>query len=69
MARTTLDLDERLLEDLVRESGKNKTAALEEAAREYIRARRRARLVERIKSGEFHMDLTMEELRRMRGCE
>ena len=66
--RTTLDLDEALINDLVRESGKkNKRAAIEEAAREYINAKRRERLMQRI--GNWEIDMTQEELRKMRGGE
>ncbi len=68
--RTTLDLNEELLSDTVKESGKrSKKAAIEEAMREYLNARRRERLVERIRSGRFGLDLTLEELRKMRGCD
>ena len=66
--RTTLDLDEELVADLVRESGKrSKKAAVEEAAREYINARRRQRLIDMI--GTFEIDLTLEDLWKMRGCD
>ena len=66
--RTTLDLDDGLVDDLVRESGKgSKKAAIEEAAREYIKARKRQRLIEMI--GTFEIDLTLDDLWRMRGCD
>ncbi len=68
--RTTLDIDEELIASAVKESGKkSKKAAVEEALREYLNAKRRQRLVERIRSGNFRLDLTLEELRKMRGCD
>jgi Arc/MetJ family transcription regulator len=68
MARTTLDLDEELIQETVRESGKNsKTAAIEEAMREFINARKRERLIEMIGSGAI--DMTLDELWKMRGCD
>jgi Arc/MetJ family transcription regulator len=70
MARTTLDLDEKLVRETLKESGKRtKKAALEKAMSEFINARRRARLAERIRRGDLGLDLTLEELRKMRGCE
>lgn len=68
MTRTTLDLDEQLIKETVRESGKHsKTAAIEEAMREFINARKRERLVEMIGSGAI--DMTLDELWKMRGCD
>ena len=68
--RTTIDLDESLVRDTVKESGKkSKKAALEEAMREFVNGRRRQRLIERIRRGDLGIDLTLEELRKMRGCE
>jgi len=46
-----------------------KKAALEEAMRELINARLREQLIERINKGDRGLDLTLEELRKMRGCE
>jgi hypothetical protein len=37
--------------------------------REYVNWRRRMRLIEMIGSEEFAIDLTLEDLRRMRGCD
>ena len=45
--RTTLDLDKDLMLGLMRESGcRSKTQALELAAREFLRAARRRRILE-----------------------
>ena len=67
--RTTIDLDESLVSDTIKESGKkSKKAALEEAMREFVNSRRRSRLIERIERGDLGIDLTLEELRKMRGC-
>ena len=66
--RTTLEIDEMLLEDARRLSGaRSKRAVIEEALREYVNARRREALAAMI--GNFELDLTLEELRKMRGCE
>ena len=65
--RTTLDLDPELLEEARRESnGKSKKAVIEEALREFVKARKREKLIARFGSGEI--DMTLEELRRWRGC-
>jgi len=70
MSRTTLDLDDELVRQTVEATGKaTKKAALEEAMREFINARRRQNLIERINNGDLGLDLTLEELRKMRGCE
>ncbi len=70
MARTTLDLDATLISAAIRESGlATKKAAIEEAIREYVNLRRRERLLERIRGGDLGINLTREELRKMRGCE
>jgi len=67
--RTTIDLDENLVRDTIQESGKkSKKAALEEAMREFVNSRRRRRLIERIEQGDLGIDLTLDELRKMRGC-
>lgn len=67
--RTTIDLDEELVNDTIKESGKkSKKAALEEAMREFVNGRRRTRLIERIEGGDLGIDLTLEDLRKMRGC-
>lgn len=63
--RTTLDLDEKLLEDASRlANGKTKKAVVEEALREFIRRRRIEELRRMI--GTDAIDLTPEDLRRMR---
>lgn len=66
--RTTIDIDDELLEDARRLSnGASKKAIVEEALREFVNARRRERFLSRL--GNFEIDLTPEELRKMRGCE
>ena len=65
MARTTLEIDDALLDAAVRASGsKTKTEAIETALRELIRARERERLRQEL--GTFELDLTLEQLRRQR---
>ena len=65
MARTTLDLDEALLEAAVAAAGaRTKTEAIEMALRELIRNRQREQL--RRELGTFEIDLTLEQLRRNR---
>ncbi len=64
--RTTLDLDEKLIEEASRLSnGKTTKAVVEEALREFIRRRRIEELRRMI--GTDAIDLTPEDLRRMRG--
>jgi Arc/MetJ family transcription regulator len=64
--RTTLDLDPELLEEAQRELNlKSKKAVIEEALRELIAARRRRELIGMI--GNFELDLTPEDLRKLRG--
>ena len=66
--RTTLDLDPELMEEARRISnGKSKKAVIEEALREFVNARLRRRLIERI--GKWEIDLTPEDLRKLRGRE
>ncbi len=66
--RTTLDLDAELMEEARRISnGKSKKAVIEEALREFVNARLRRRLIERI--GKWEIDLTLEDLRKLRGRE
>jgi Arc/MetJ family transcription regulator len=68
MSRITIDLDGDLVSQTLAASGlATKEAAIEEAMREFISTRRRAALIERIKRGDLGIDLTMEELRKMRG--
>ncbi len=60
--RTTVTLDKKILDDLVRESGlKNKSSAVREAAAFYLKQKR----IEKIKQmkGKLKFDLTAEELR------
>lgn len=64
--RTTLDVDEALLADAMRLAGvKTKKAAIQEALREYVRSRRIEQLRRMI--GTYAIDLTLEDLRKMRG--
>ena len=64
--RTTLDIDEKLLQDASRlTNGKTKKAVIEEALREFIRKRRIEQLRKMV--GTDAIDLTVEDLRRMRG--
>jgi Arc/MetJ family transcription regulator len=66
MARTTLDLDEALVAETQRASGApTKTAAIEEAMREFVNSRRRQKLLEFVGSGVLEM--TPDELRELRG--
>ncbi|HVP04296.1 MAG TPA: type II toxin-antitoxin system VapB family antitoxin [Dehalococcoidia bacterium] len=59
--RTTIDLDETLIEDVMRETAlPTKKAAIEEALRELLNARRRARYSDLMGSGAI--DMTLEEL-------
>lgn len=68
MARTTLDIDEALLEKAMESSGaKTKTETVELALRELIRHQRRRELIESL--GTYELDLDPEELRRLRWAE
>lgn len=65
MARTTLDLDEKLIEDAMRITElPTKKAVIEEALRELVNAHLRQRLIARLGSGD--MDMTLEELKEWR---
>jgi Arc/MetJ family transcription regulator len=65
MGRTTLVIDDELLEVAMSASGaKTKTETIELALRELIRARERERLRQEL--GSFDLDLTLDELRRQR---
>lgn len=65
-SRTTLEIDDALLEEALRDSpGKTKTAVVNEALREYVRARKRQALIDLIGSGV--VDMTLEELLEWRG--
>ena len=66
--RTTYDLNETLVAEAVAETGKkSKKAAIEEALREYVRSQRRKRLADRIRAGDLGIDLTLEQLDKLRG--
>ncbi|HUF53415.1 MAG TPA: type II toxin-antitoxin system VapB family antitoxin [Dehalococcoidia bacterium] len=66
MARTTLDLDEKLIESaLDLAEVHTKKAVIEEALKEYINIRRRQKILSLIGSG--IMDMTQVELEEMRG--
>ena len=66
--RTTVDIDEELLDKARHVSrGKTKKAVIEEALAEFVRARNIEKLRRMI--GTYEIDLTPEELRKMRGCE
>ena len=65
MARTTLDIDEKLLEEAMKLSEeRTKKGVIEDSLREFVRARRIECL--RKKLGNFELSLTYEELMRMR---
>lgn len=65
MSRTTVDLDEKLMEDLMKATdAPTKKAAIEGAMRDKLNAIRRERLIARIGSGD--MDMTLEELKAWR---
>ena len=64
--RTTLDLDEKLLADATRlTKAKSKKAVVEQALSELVRSRRIQELRKMV--GTDAIDLTLEDLRRMRG--
>lgn len=66
--RTTIDLDDELVAAVVEESGqRSKKAAIETGLREFIKGRQRKRLIEMIGSEEFAIDMTLDDLRKMRG--
>jgi Arc/MetJ family transcription regulator len=65
MARTTIDIDDELLERaLALSEARTKKGVVEESLREYVRHR----AIERFRSmlGNFELDLTYEDLMRMR---
>lgn len=67
-ARITVGIDEDLMNAALRLSGgRAKKAIIEEALREYVSRRAIEKL--RAMIGSYEIDLTPEELRRMRGCE
>ena len=66
--RTTVDIDRTLLEEALAISEKGtKKGVIEESLREYIRTRRIKRLREML--GTFELDLTLEELLKLREME
>ncbi|MDO8673284.1 MAG: type II toxin-antitoxin system VapB family antitoxin [Dehalococcoidia bacterium] len=68
VGRTTLEIDEALLDDAMELSGaKTKTEAIDLALHELIRSRERGLL--RRELGTFDLDLGPEELRRLRQAE
>jgi Arc/MetJ family transcription regulator len=65
MHKTTVEIDERLLEEAVTLSGaKSKKMAIEEGLRELIRSIQRKRLKKEL--GTYDLDLTAKDLERMR---
>jgi Arc/MetJ family transcription regulator len=67
--RTTLDIDEIILNQAMEYAkGMSKKALVERALEEYVNARRRESLIVAIQKGDLGIDLTIEELRKMRGC-
>lgn len=61
MARTTVDLDEQLMADVMREtSAPTKKAAIEDALRDKLNKIRREKLISWLGSGAI--DMTLEEL-------
>lgn len=65
MARTTLEIDDRLLAEAMSLSqSKTKTEAVEEALRLLVRQRQRKLLLEEL--GTFELDLDLETLERLR---
>ena len=68
MARTTVDIDEKLLERAFAVSDeRTKKALIEASLREYVRTRARERLREML--GNFELELTYEELMKLREME
>jgi Arc/MetJ family transcription regulator len=65
MHKTTVEIDDRLLEEAVMLSGaKSKKMAIEEGLRELIRSIQRKRLKKEL--GTYDLDLTAKDLERMR---
>jgi len=68
--RTTVEIDEKLLDEAVERSGaKSKRQALDNALSDYVRRLRRESFAKRIREGDLGIDMTLEELRKLRGCE
>jgi Arc/MetJ family transcription regulator len=69
MARMTVGLDPELLAQAMELSGsRTKAAVIRWALEEYVRTRIRRSLIQAIEDGDLGIDLTIDELRRMRGC-
>jgi Arc/MetJ family transcription regulator len=69
MARTTLDLDEKLIAEAMSLTGaRSKKALIEDAVREVIASHHQRDLLQRIDSGDLGIDMTLEELFEWRGC-
>jgi len=68
MSRTTLDIDEKLLQQAMEAcEAKTKTEAVEFALQELIRHRRRQQLMESL--GTYDLDVDLDELRHSRWAE
>jgi Arc/MetJ family transcription regulator len=68
MTRTTIDIDEQLLEHAMRVTGaRTKTEVVDLALHELIRTRERTALLREL--GSFDLDLDLERLRQLRGAE
>lgn len=66
--RTTIEIDDNLIEEASRLSGlKTKRVVVDEALREFVRARYRQELISMIGSPEFDIDITPEQLDELRG--
>jgi Arc/MetJ family transcription regulator len=66
--RTTLDIDETLLNEAVERSGaRTRTEVVEDALTRYVRALRRESLKKRILGGDLGIDLTDEQFEKLRG--
>jgi Arc/MetJ family transcription regulator len=70
MARTTLDLDEKLIARGMEVTGaRTKKALVERAVDELVKGELRKRLIERIEKGDLGLDMSLEELLKLRGCD
>lgn len=68
MGKTTVQIDERLLEEAMKATGaKTKKEAIEAGLRSLVRNKNREAL--RKELGTFDLDLTLNELERMRNAE
>ena len=67
MVRTSFDFDEGIVEEARKLSGApSKKAAIEVALREYISMKRRQEFADAIMRGEFNINLTPAQLKKMR---